>query len=1036
MQWNYQKINNLLGWGVFAVAAFTYLSTIEPTASFWDCGEYIATAVKLQVGHPPGAPLFQLIGNLFSQFAFGDVTKQAMMVNIMSATASALTSLFLFWTITAFGYKFARKHGEIDAGRKAALFGGALVGALTYTFSDSAWFSAVEGEVYAMSSMFTAMAIWSILKWQNEVEHSPRANRWLVLIAYLIGLSIGVHILVFLAIPAIVMVFFYKKYENKTISRNQFILFNVIAIAILGAIFSAIIPLVLKMFGKFEIFFVNNLGLPFNSGTIFTVLLLAGAFGYGLWYTRKKQKPLWNTLILSVIFILLGYSTFIMLAIRSNANTPIDENNPEDAMSLLAYYNREQYGSFPVLYGQYFNAPLDRDEPFKDGNPVYRRDDEKGEYVVSDDRKNSVRNFADSHTGFFPRMWNEEPASIRNYKKLANLKDPDAKPPFDKNLKFFFDYQIGHMWWRYFMWNFAGRQNDEQHRYEKTKGNWLSGIDFIDRMRLGPQKDLPYHMRNNPARNLYFFLPFILGLVGLYYHYKKDQRNAWVVSLIFLFTGLAIAVYLNHKPFEPRERDYAYVGSFYAYSMWVGLGVMAIYELMKDKLKKQSTAIGITAACTLAVPVLMAKENWDDHDRSDRYVARDIAKAYLDSCEKNAILFTNGDNDTFPLWYVQEVEGYRTDVRVVNLSLLNTSWYIDQQKRAAYEADPVPFSLEHDQYKQGTRDVLYYQDRGANPPWNINQFMRWIKRDDQGARIKAYGQKEFMFYPVKRLTVPINKQEVLNNNVVPPQDTGRILNQFNWKLKGNILSKRDMMVVDLLSQNDWSRPIYFSVTVGNSKKSFFNLTDHFRLEGLAYRLVPLNTQNRGGGSGDFGDVDVETMYRNLTQEFAYGNMEQDGVYLDETNRRVTYNLRNIFGRLGQALADRGDTAKAVEVLDMARAKMPEDKFEYNYFVFGMIEGYYKANATDKARDMINHFADRLDEQLAYYAQFSTKERRMVDQEIKSASSYYQMLVRLVAQYELGGMNNPQQLQQSEIFNRFQSATQPFGMAGPGNRGRR
>lgn len=1020
---SYNKLNNLIGFGVFIIATITYVLTLEPTASFWDCGEYISTAVKLQVGHPPGAPLFQLMGNFFSQFAFGDVSRQAYMVNLLSGISSSATSLFLFWTITALGRKFSSHYGEMNTGRMISVFGAGIVGALTYTWSDSAWFSAVEGEVYAMSSLFTSIAFWAILKWEHEAEHSNKAHRWIILIAYMIGLSIGVHILVFLTIPAIVMVYFFKK--DGTINTRKFILYNGVAIIILGAIFSAIIPIVLKMFGKFEIFFVNSIGLPFNSGTVFTVLFLGGLFAFGLIYTRKKETPIWNTLVLSIIFILLGYSTFVTLAVRSNANTPIDENNPEDAMSLLAYYNREQYGDFPVFYGQWFGAQLDSREPFKDGSPVYRRDDEKGEYVVTDDRKESVRNFASADKGLFPRMWNEEPSSIENYVQIGRLKNKNTKPTFAQNVRFFADYQVGQMWWRYFMWNFVGRQNDEQNRYELTKGNWLSGIGFIDKARLGPQDNLPFHLKNNPARNTYYFLPFILGLVGLFFHFKKSWKEAWVVSLFFLFTGLAIAVYLNHKPFEPRERDYAYVGSFYAYSIWVGLGVIALFELLKDKMRTPATATLVTVVTFAAVPTLMVAQNWDDHDRSDRYTARDIAKAYLDSCAPNAILFTNGDNDTFPLWYVQEVEGYRTDVRIVNLSLLNTDWYIDQALRAAYDAPPVPFTFEHDQYKQGTRDVVYFQDLKVKGRWMADDFIDWIQSDDPSHTFKAMGTKQLMFFPQKKLRVNIDKEQVLANNVVAKEDTGRILDYIDWNLNTNALSKRDLMVVDLIAHNDWSRPIYFSVTVGNSSKSYFWLDDYFQLEGLAYRFVPVRN-TRPKNSPDFGKVNIDIMYENFMNKFEYGNMEKEDVYLDETNRRISYNLRNGFGRLGGALADKGETEKAIEVLDRAQELIPEWKYEYNYFVLDIIEGYYKAGATDKAKEMIDLFADRLDEQLAYYAQFSTKKRSRINPEIGMADNNYRMLLSLVSQYEMNGSQNMQAIRQSELFQRYNAAVTPLG----------
>ncbi len=1027
---NYKKINNLLGWIVFAIAMITYFLTIEPTVSFWDCGEYIATSVKLQVGHPPGAPLFQLMGNFASQFAFGDVTRQAMMVNLLSAAASAFTVLFLFWTITALGRKFASKYGDLSEGRLTAVFGGAVVGALAYTFSDSAWFSAVEGEVYAMSSLFTSIAFWAVLKWENEIDHSPRAHRWLIFIAYIIGLSIGVHILVFLAIPAVVMVYFYK--TDKKISRNKFIIYNLVGVLILGAIFSAIIPFVLNMFGKLEIFMVNTVGMPFNTGTILTIMIIAGAAAYGLIYTRKKESPIWNTLILSVLFIILGYSTFVTLAVRSNANTPIDENNPEDAMSLLAYYKREQYGDFPVFYGQSFNAPLDAQNPFSDGNPVYRRDDESGKYVISDERKASIRNFDQRFVGFFPRMWNDDPNSVQNYQRYAGIKkaDMDKPIPLGKNIAWFLDYQVGHMWWRYFMWNFAGRQDDEQHRYEYTKGNWISGIGFIDEWRLGPQSDLPYHDKNNAGRNVYFFLPLILGLVGAYFHYKKAGKDAWVVSLLFLFTGLAIAVYLNHKPFEPRERDYAYVGSFYAFSIWIGLGVMALFELLKKD--NRQTALAVSFVTLLAVPGWMAGQNWDDHDRSERYVARDIARDYLDSCKKNAILFTNGDNDTFPLWYAQEVEGYRTDVRIINLSLLNTDWYIDQAKRAVYDAQPVPFSFTNDEYKQGTRDVIYFQDRGISEKrWDAETFIRWVKQDSRQNTFTAFnGKKELIYFPTKKLRVDIDKEAVLAQNVVLPEDTGRIVDYIDWDIKTNVLSKRDLMVIDLISKNDWTRPIYFSVTVGNSSQSYFWLDDYFQLEGLAYRFVPVFNERKRDASGrketDFGKIATDIMYDNLMNKFEFGNMEEPGVYLDETNRRVIYNLRNIYGRLGKDLAERGRKQEAIQVLDRAMEKMPEEKYAYDYFVFNIIEGYYMAGETERAREMLNKFADRLDEELAYYTQFTGDDRNKVNQEMGVASQYYRQILRFLGQYEY--KNNQQALSQDELYQRYINALRPLGMA--------
>lgn len=1025
MQANYNKLNNLIGWLVFAIASLTYLLTVEPTSSFWDCGEYIATSVKLQVGHPPGAPFFQLMGNFFSHFAMGDVTQQAFMVNLVSVFSSSFTILFLFWTITALGRKFSRHHGEINTGRMISIFGAGAVGALAYTFSDSFWFSATEGEVYAMSSFFTALAFWAILKWEHEVEHSPRAGRWLIFIAYMMGLAIGVHILVFLTLPAIVMIYFFKL--KKDINTRKFILYTAIAVAVLGIVFKLIIPFILNMYGKLEIFFVNVLTLPFNSGTIFATLILIAAAAFGIIFTRKRERPLWNTLILSILFIVLGYSSFIMLAIRSNANTPIDENNPEDALSLLAYYNREQYGDWPVMYGQYFNAPLDTREPFLDGDPIYEKNEETGRYEVADDRKESIRNFDDKFTGFFPRMWSEDPGHVRNYMQIAGLRNKEDRPSFGKNLYFFFNYQIGHMWWRYFMWNFAGRQNDEQHRYEYTKGNWLSGIGFLDEMRLGPQDNLPYHQRHSPAYNVYFLLPFLLGLVGLYYHYKKDWKDAWVVTLFFLLTGLAIVIYTNHKPFEPRERDYAFVGSFYVFAIWIGIGVQAIYELLSSKMKTPALAVAISASTLLLVPGIMVAQNWDDHDRSDRYTARDIAKAYLDSCDKNAILFTNGDNDTFPLWYVQEVEGYRTDVRIVNLSLLNTDWYIDQMRRAAYDAPPVPFSFEHSQYKQGTRDVVYYrEDPRVKGRWRVEDLVKWIKSDDPATRF-TYGGKQLQYYPNKKVRVNIDKQKVLEQGVVKPEQADKIVPYIDWDLNANLLSKRDIMVVDLIANNDWSRPIYFSVTVGNNSKSYFWLDDYFRLEGMAYRFVPIYNPTPKG-SVDFGEVDTDIMYTNLMEKFEYGNMGKPGVYLDETNRRLSYNLRNIFGRLAGKLAEEGKNEKAIKALNFCMETMPESKFQFNYFILSVIEGYYKAGAPEKGRELVDLFATRLDEELAYYQQFDGDDREKVNQEIQTAAQYYQMLLRISQQYGRGESGQYQNMQESDLYQRYQTALKPLGLA--------
>ncbi|MFN5087665.1 MAG: DUF2723 domain-containing protein, partial [Bacteroidota bacterium] len=808
---NYRFWNNALGWTTFVVALITYTLTLEPTVSFWDCGEYITTSVKLEVGHPPGAPVFQLVANVLSQLALGDVTKQAYWVNFTSGLSSALSIPFLFWTITMLAKKLVR--GEESLGQNIAVLGSGLVGALAFTWSDSFWYSAVEGEVYAMSSFFTAVAFWAALKWESAADHDLKANRWLLLVAYLTGLSVGVHILVFLTIPAVVMIYFYKNYPKVT--WKTWVVANAVSVFVLALVFAVIIPVILRLFGFFEITAVNSIGLPKNSGSVLMVLALVAGVYFGIRWAVKNNRPLVEQGILAVVMLLVGYSSFVVLAIRSNANTPIDENNPEDAMSLLAYYNREQYGDWPVLYGQSFNSKLDSQKPYADGSPTYLYSEETGKYEVVSDGKASKPNYAKDDVGFFPRMWSDQADHVENYQRIFGA-NPDQKITFSEHFKYFLDYQVGQMWFRYFMWNFAGRQNDDQNRYELTNGNWMTGIDFIDEARLGPQSNLPDSMKRQEGRNLYYALPLILGLLGLWFQTKRDQRNAWVVALMFLFTGLAIVVYTNHKPFEPRERDYAFVGSFYVFAIWVGLGVVALYELLA-KYRSTALALGVTAL-TLGIPTLMVAENWDDHDRSNRYAARDIAKMYLDSCAPNAILFTNGDNDTFPLWYLQEVEGYRTDVRIVNLSLLNTDWYIDMMKRKFYDSEPVPFTFEKSEYVQGTRDVLYFQDMGLQGRWYAKDFLDYARRSDDAVMFTAFAgtdsPKKLPFFPMKNFRVPIDQAAVAKAGLL--RDSAVLPDYIDWDWGSSIIAKRDLMVIDLIANNDWTRPIYFSTTVGSS----------------------------------------------------------------------------------------------------------------------------------------------------------------------------------------------------------------------------
>ena len=1002
-----------MGWVTFLIALFTYVSTLEPTVSFWDCGEYIATSVKLQVGHPPGAPVFQLVANVLSQLALGDVSRQAFYVNMVSGLSSAFTIPFLFWTITMLGRKlFATV--DISKGQEIILIGSGLVGALAFTFSDSFWFSAVEGEVYAMSSCFTAIAFWAVLKWESVVDSDEYANRWLLLIAYLTGLSVGIHILVFLTIPSVVMIYFYKKFPE--VNWKKWVLANAASIGILALVFAVIIPFVLSLFGWLEITAVNSLSMPKNSGSFIAVLLLGGFIYFGIRWAKRNNRPLISQGIHALVFLLIGYSSFIVLAVRSNANTPIDENNPEDAMALLSYYNRDQYGDWPILFGQSFNSQLDSKKPYTDGPPAYAFSKETGEYEITNNGKASKPNYSKNDISFFPRMWSDQANHVENYQKLMGVKKTD-KLEFKDHFRFFMDYQVGQMWFRYFMWNFSGRQNDDQNRYELTKGNWITGISFIDKMRLGPQDNLPAHFLSNPSRNVYFGLPLILGLAGLYFQAKRDKRNAWVVSLLFLFTGLAIVVYTNHKPFEPRERDYAFVGSFYVFAIWIGIGVIAIYEWLGKY--RSSISASIITVIALAIPSLMAAQNWDDHDRSDRYTAREIAKMYLNSCEPNAILFTNGDNDTFPLWYVQEVEGYRTDVRIVNLSLLNTDWYIDMMKRKFYDGDAVPFTLEKKDYVQGTRDVLYYQDLKITGRWYAQDFIDYALRNDDGVFFTAFpntqSPKKLQFFPMKKFRIPVDKSAVISNGVV--LDSSKIVDFIDWNWNSNVISKRDLMLIDLISNNNWSRPIYFSTTVGSSASSFFWLQKYFRLEGLAYRFVPVVTEG-SGNQFDFGSVNADKMLSVMynpegnESKFNFGNMEKPDVFLDETVRRSSFNLRINYGRLASELSRLGRSDEALKVLDFAMEKMPVNKLGYDYFFLNLIEGYYQAGAKERAMNYVQDFSNAMEEELRYYAQFKGSDKRAIQNEIQTDLQFMQMLARMLMQYEY----NNEPLTQEEYNN--------------------
>lgn len=980
----FKQLNSIVGWIVFLIAAATYLLTIEPTASFWDCGEFITTSFKLEVGHPPGAPFFMIVARLFNLFA-SDPSHVAIMVNAMSALASAFTILFLFWSITHLAKKLVKTEGEFSMGQTIAILGAGAVGALAYTFSDTFWFSAVEGEVYASSSLFTALVFWAILKWEDEADE-PRANRWIILIAYMMGLSIGVHLLNLLAIPALVFVYYFRKYK---VTRTGILLSLVVSMVILAVVMYGIIPGVVTIATWFELLFVNGIGLPFNTGVIIYAILLVGGLVYGILYTIRKKKALWNTIILGITVILIGYSSFAMIVIRSAADTPMDQNSPDNVFALLGYLNREQYGDRPLIYGRYYNTPLDEKTPYVNDKPYYIQ--KNGKYVIADMRQKPV--YDSRLCTIFPRMYSKEEGHVEAYKQWAGIKgrpvqitDEEGKtstiqlPTFGENLTFFFRYQIGQMYFRYFMWNFSGRQNDLQSQGEIMNGNWITGIDAIDSYRLGDQKTLPQEFKNNKARNAYYMLPLILGIIGIFFMYNRGvdgRKDLWVVFLLFFMTGLAIVLYLNQSPLQPRERDYAYAGSFYAFTIWIGIGVLALYEGMKKYLPDTPSAAAATTLSLLLVPLIMAAENWDDHDRSNRYTCRDFGANYLKTCAPNAIIFTNGDNDTFPLWYNQEVEGVRTDVRVCNLSYFQTDWYISQMKSKAYKSEPLPISFKPDQYVQGNRDVVYLmEDPRLKGSVELKQALDFVKDDDPRTKLEQADGASYI--PSKKLYYLVDKAAVIRNKVVEPEDYDKIVDTLKIDLSGKrYITKDELMLLDMIANNNWVRPIYFAITIGRDK--YLNLQDYFQLEGLAYKLVPIKTPSSGIS---FGKVNSRLMYTNVMETFKWGNMENPKVYIDENNARMMMNIRNTFDRLAETLVSEGHSDKANLVLDRCVELIPHRVVPYNYFSMMMAETYFKAGQPAKAKEIIDTIMKDYKEQLEYFFKLRAPMRNSVDDEIQ------------------------------------------------------
>ncbi|MGY5353338.1 glycosyltransferase family 117 protein [Wenyingzhuangia sp. IMCC45467] len=993
----YQKWNIITGWVVFAIALITYTLTLEPTVSFWDCGEYISTAVKLEVGHPPGAPLFQMLGAFFAMFSFS-ASNVAYTVNFMSGLASAFTILFMFWSLTNLIRRIAIKNNLLNNNKIIAIIGSAAVGSLTYTFSDSFWFSAVEAEVYAMSSFLMALLFWLGLKWEKSFGQ-PRNNRWLILISLIIGLSFGVHILSLLVIPSLVFLYLNHYYEKYTV--KTFILANAIAIGTLIFIFKFLFPYTLLFFSASELFFINNLGLPFNTGTIIAGIVIIIGFYFGLKYTRKNNMYLGNTALLSIMFVMIGFSCWLMLPIRANANTIINENNPSSARELLAYYNREQYGDANIFYDTFYSEKYNR-EPARDANsevimedvkPKYEKDEKSGKYIIVNDYKNAQQKTSDLHKGFIPRM--VVPSLEQNYKMIAGIpKSSQAKPTMAQNLKYMAEYQFGYMYFRYLFWNFVGKQNDIQGNMDPLNGNWITGINFIDKLFVGPQTNLPSDVINNKGRNIYFGIPFILGIIGLMFQYARDKRNFYNLLLFFAFTGFAIIFYTNPKPFEPRERDYAIVGSFYIFAMWVGFGVYAIIEKINEYKATKAVAIGVTCVCLLVSPLLMASQNWDDHDRSNRYTAYFNAKAYLDSCDENAILFTIGDNDTFPLWYLQEVEKYRTDIKIINSSLLATDWYIDQMKRKAYESDPIPSQLTHKQYRHGSLDVAYHMGQ-VKDRWNIDDFMMWISSSDKRTYIEVSDGKFEKFYPTNKLRLTVDKKTVLANGTVKQKDADKIVDSMDLDIDERGLSKNRILMLDILANNNWKHPIYFTGGA-NADEEYIYLKDYLQLSGMAYKLVPIKTKNEYGILG-MGRIDSDDLYEKV-KEWNFGNHGKD-FYLDVESRKNSISYRNTISRLVEALINKGELEKAEEMLDLSYNKMPIEEYQQYGVCLGFPEQYYIINKSEKARKAADVLIKAFQEHLTYYSQFSPNDLTYLFSEVETQFKMYQTIAADVNKYD-------------------------------------
>ena len=1007
---NFKRWDRIVGWVVFAIAAITYLLTMEPSSSLWDCAEFIATSYKLEVGHPPGAPLFMLLARIATMFA-PSTHYVPHMVNALNCLASAFCILFLFWTITHIARRMVSARRTMSEGDKITVLGAGVVGALAYTFTDTFWFSAVEGEVYAFSSMFTALVVWLMFKWEEHADE-PHSSRWIILIAYLMGLSIGIHILNLLTIPALVFIYYFRRYSKVTL--KGVIYATLISLVILGFINGIIIPYTVYIGAMVDVFFVNTLGLPVNSGiTIFALALLTALF-YGIFRTHKAGKKGWNLLLLSTLMILIGFSSYATVTIRAAANPPMNSNNPDNPHALLSVLNRDQYGNRPLLYGHYYSSPV---EDVVETN-VYHYNAETKRY----DRATTLTDYTypAKFKHIFPRLWNTAKGEAA-YKPWAAyrtktdiLKDENGEilrdeqgrpikgevidfgrvvyddetgesfvePTFGENLYFFFTYQLNYMYWRYFLWNFVGRQDDIQAEAETiAHGNWLSGIDAIDEIYLGPQSELPREMEENPSRNTYYFLPFLLGLLGLIYHLNSDQRNFTVVMWLFVMMGIALVVYFNTCPSEPRERDYVYAGSFYAFCIWIGVGVLALRDLLAVALRDNKAVAVAATILGLVVPGILAAENWDDHDRSGRQMARDIGWNYLNSTPENAIIINYGDNDTFPLWFNQEVDGVRPDVRIMNSSYLGGDWYIEQMKTRANEAAPVPFKLPASKYTY-VNDYLPIRDR-ITRVIDIKELMDFIKSEDQNTKLALIDGSMIDYVPGRRIAIPVNKDNAIASGIVKEEDRDLMVDTVYMNLKSSKTSfdKSEMMLLDLLANFDWNRPICFTQIYILQD---LGLLDYLQFDGYSYRLVPILTPCES--AWDIGRIDTDVAYPLLMETFRYGNVADPDVLTDHFTQ---YNLRasrarEAFARVGKELIREGNKENALKVLDRGLEVLPTTKLRYtDANTYPFIEAYYALGEWEKGDALLTDYAETLKEYIEYYLQFNNAQAQMISSQIES-----------------------------------------------------